>query len=653
MTRKRIYCADLFCGAGGTSTGLADTCEKLGLGLRLIAINHWEIAISTHSANHPEANHLCTALDSINPRDVVPGGRLDLLVASPECTHFSNARGGKPVEDQKRSPAWLILRWLGALQVDNVLIENVPEFEGWGPLIEKRRLNLKCGQPGENKYIYEWRPDPKRKGQIYLSFIEAIRAHGYSVEWKVLNCADFGDPTSRQRLFIIARRGRRKIAWPERTHAPLALIKGSDGAQQQLFEAPAILKPHRTAREIIDPTIEAESIFTRKRPLSPNTMRRIFAGLKKYCGLPFVVPQFGEREGQQPRTHAIDDPLPAVTSHGAGALVEPYLVTTGGRETAPASVDSPLRTLLTREHNGLVQSYIVKFNGGQDAQPLDAPLSAMQTQNHHGFCEPFVVTLRNHADANSVDEPLRALCASGQHHALCEAFVLGQQSGGAPRTVDDALPTIAADGAISLVQAESFLIPQHNDRTRSLDRPLQTLTTESRGVGLVRPFIAALNHGHQAHRHHSVDKPFPSVTSVDAWALVEPFIMRYQGNHRGRKDGDTRNHELDAPLPALDGSNRYGVVQPFLIKYYGTGEARSLDEPLDSLTTKDRFALVIPEWGVALDIRFRMLAPHELAAAHSFPKHYQFKGTREKVVKQIGNSVPVKTSEALCTAILS
>jgi DNA (cytosine-5)-methyltransferase 1 len=579
--QRRIKAADLFCGAGGTSTGLALACHHLGLGLDLLAVNHWELAIATHSANHKNARHLCTDLDSINPRDVVPSGHLNILVASPECTHFSNARGGKPVEDQKRAPAWLILRWLGALTVDNLLIENVPEFEGWGPLIQKRLPNPKYGkEEGATKYLYKLVPDPKRKGQIFLSFIEAIRAHGYNVEWRKLVAADYGDPTSRQRLFILARRGRRKVVWPEQTHAPAADLRQT--AQNKLFEAPAIIRPHRTARDIIDFSIPSQSIFSRKRPLSHNTLRRIFAGLSKYCGLPFIVPQFGERDGQHPRTHPIDAPLPAVTSHGAGALCE---------------------------------SFIVKFNNGQDAQSLDAPLDTVMTRDKHGLCQPFIVKLNNNADAEALDFPLTTVLAGGNHHGLCEptAFVLGQQSGATLRNVDQPLPTIAGAGAISLIESQPFLIPQHNDRTRSIDRPLQTLTTESRGVGLVQPFIVACNHGHQDHRHHSLNKPMPVITAFDAWGFVEPFI----------------------------------------VKFYGTGESQPLDEPLGTVTTKDRFGLVIPQLGVALDIRFRMLQPTELAAAHSFPRRYIFKGTRDKVVKQIGNSIPVEMSRALCTALIA
>src|SRR5581483_6805346 len=201
--RKKIFAADLFCGAGGTSQGLLMAANELRADLELIAINHWNVAIDTHSVNHPYAKHLCTGLDEIgDPRKLVPGGRLNLLCGSPECTHHSVARGGKPMSDQSRSSAWHILRFAEALYIDNLLIENVPEFLSWGPL-------------GVNG-----RPLKSKRGQLFEQFIASLRALGYSVEWRVLNCADYGDPTTRRRLFIIARRGNKAIRWPDPTHVP-------------------------------------------------------------------------------------------------------------------------------------------------------------------------------------------------------------------------------------------------------------------------------------------------------------------------------------------------------------------------------------------------------------------------------------------------
>lgn len=416
---KTIHAADLFCGAGGTSTGLLNAARSLGYQVDLLAINHWQIAIATHSANHPDADHRCESLDNVDPRKLVPDGKLDLLVASPECTHHSRARGGKPISDQSRASAWHVLRWCEALDVRNVLIENVPEFQDWGPLDKNDR------------------PIKRQKGRIYRAFLSAMRALGYSVDARIINAADYGDPTTRKRLFIVATKGR-KVRWPEPTHSQT----GGD-----MFGERPKWKP---AREIIDWSLKGESIFNRKKPLSPNTIKRIEAGLRKYGGLPFV---------------------------------------------------------------------------------------------------------------------------------------LGQQSAASPRATDKPLPTIASAGAISLIQ----------------------------------PFIVPVNHGTGDLRTHSLNDPMPTVTGFDALALAEPFLIEYNGT------GGPES--INEPLNTITGSDRFGLVQPYIFK-------------------DDSGQIYM------LDIRFRMLQPHELARAMSFPKDYKFIGNREQMVKQIGNAIPIETATALCRTLI-
>ena len=485
---ETITAADLFCGAGGTSNGLWQACQELGAKLELFAINHWNVAISTHSANHPFATHLCTEIDNVNPRILVPSGRLNLLVASPECTHHSNARGGKPMNEQSRANAWAILRWAEALYIDSIIVENVREFRDWGPL-------------GANG-----RPLRSKRGETFLAFIMALQSLGYKVEYRILNCADYGDPTTRERLFVMARRGNKKVVWPEPTHGDDPLFGN--------------LKPWRSAREIIDWSIEGKSIFSRKRPLAPTTLARIEAGLRRF--------------------------------------------------------------------------------GGKKA-------------------EPFLVVLRNHGTALSIDGPVPTLTAKGNHVGLCEPFVIGQQSGATPRSVEEPLPTIAGAGAISLI--EPFIVPQFSEGApRSVDRPLGAITTTSRGVGLVEPFIMRVNHG------------------------AGP----------GERDPHSRRVDsIDEPLSTVTATRGHALVEPFLVKYNGTGKARPISEPLDTVTSKDRFGLVETEDGpVKIDIRFRMLRPRELARAMSFGDDFEFSGNRELQVKQIGNAVPVKTARALCLAAL-
>lgn len=569
---KRIIAADLFCGAGGSSTGLRMACAQKGIDLKLIAVNHWDIAISTHTANHPDADHLCANLDSVDPRKLVPGGRLNLLVASPECTHHSIARGGKPINDQSRASAWRVVEWCAQIMVDHVLIENVKEFRTWGPL-------------GANG-----RPLKRRKGETYFAFLNALRSLGYTVEDRVLNAADYGDPTSRERLFIQARRGKKPIHWPEPTHAPLPKVKSNGSGNGHLFDLTTRLKPHRPARDIIDWSIKSESIFTRKRPLSPNTMARIFAGLQKFCGLPFVI-------------------------------------NSGGREVAPRSVSEPLNTVVTRDHLGICEPFLVKYYGGHNAQSVDEPLPTITASyEHYGLAEPFIVELRNNQDARSIDQPLSTVATSGAHHALCEPFLIRYNGSHKGRRDGD-------------------------QRHADVEQPLPTLDTSNR-LGLCQPYIIPVNHGKDDKRSHSVDAPMPSITTVDAWAVIEPFIVAME--HGGHV------RSIDKPLNTITTAKggAHGLVQPFIVKYYGTAKGQSVDDPLDTVTAKDRFGLVTPELRsgeqlAVLDIRFRMLQPHELAAAMGFPKTYHFTGNREQKVKQIGNAVPVGLAQALCSAVLS
>src|SRR5258708_4544317 len=368
-TSMKVLCADLFCGAGGTSNGLIEAASELGIEVDLVAINHWPTAIATHTANHPWARHICARVEEIRPCEVVPRGRLHLLVASPECTFHSIARGGRPIEDQKRVPAWGVIQLAQELYIDNIIIENVPEFIRWGPL----------GANGK--------PLKSKVGETYQAFLQALRSLGYRVEERVLCCADYGDATTRKRLFIIATR-QRAPTWPLPSHS-----RRKPASLQAAMFPGSNVKPWRPAREIIDWALKGENIFERKKPLAEKTLKRIAAGLKKLNGLdigpflvifygtnktrsierplptvtatgghiglcepfllsqasggaprpmnepvpticakggvqmvqPFLVPFFCEREGQEPRTHAVDEPIPAVTSHGAGGLVVPFL----------------------------------------------------------------------------------------------------------------------------------------------------------------------------------------------------------------------------------------------------------------------------------------------------------------------------------------
>lgn len=191
----------MFCGGGGESTGIAQAAKQYHFDIKLSAINHWKRAIETHAANYPFADHYEESVQNLDPTKVVPGGKLDLLWASPECTHHSNARGGRPRSDQSRATVWEICKWAQELFIGRIIIENVPEFTSWGPLDENGK------------------PIPEKKGTVFCSFIKALESLGYTVEWRILCAADYGVPTTRKRLFIQTAKAGKKIIWPEPTYS--------------------------------------------------------------------------------------------------------------------------------------------------------------------------------------------------------------------------------------------------------------------------------------------------------------------------------------------------------------------------------------------------------------------------------------------------
>ena len=348
----KIRAVDLYCGAGGTSTGILEACdEDLDVEVDLTAINHWPIAIDTHRLNHPDVRHICEPVQNLHPASVIPSRRLHLLAAGCECTYHSLARGGGPCNEQSRSQPWQLVRWASDIRVDNILMENVREFLGWGPL------------HGRTK-----RPIRSRRGEYFRAFIQALENLGYSVEWKIQCAADFGDHTSRPRLILMARLGR-KVVWPQPTHGPG-------------------LQPQRTARQIIDWSLVGRSIFGRRRPLCNNTLKRIAAGLQKYGGRdaePFIIMLNGGSPAHVAASvKSIDEPLPTITAGGNHAcLVEPFIVQTdqcGGGGIYARSVDSPIGTVVSKQNMLLIQPLIMKYYKSGRCRPVDLPLDTITTK---------------------------------------------------------------------------------------------------------------------------------------------------------------------------------------------------------------------------------------------------------------------------------
>lgn len=626
VPRRMLKVADLFCGAGGTSRGAIEGAEAEGWGIELTGINHWDVAIATFGHNHQGHRGLLTNVNTVNPRDLYQPGELGVLWASPECTHHSNARGGKPINEQSRATAWCVLNWASALQPPVILVENVAEFVTWGGL---------CN---------DGRPLKAKRGKTFAAWIAGLESLGYRVAWKILCAADYGDPTTRERLIVQAVRGKRRICWPEPTHAAPAETTGD-----MLRGA---LKPYRTARNsVIDWTIKGQLLTDRKRPLAPKTMSRILTGffkqLREKGFEPYIVPNFGERPGQTPRSHDVDAPLPTVTSHGAGAIVEPFL------------------TAFQGDHKG-------RKDGAKRTRSIDEPLPTATTENRFGLAEAFMLELRGtrpdqlRATSRSADKPLPAMTAGGIHSALIEVepFVLPNdgprmQYENPARSVDKPLGTVTASrGAGALVEPFVAEIDHqtNGNGTRGVDEPLSTITTKARHV-VAEPLLVQICHGNgkcgpkgDGRRSRSVDMPVPTVTGSGEWALLEPMILPQQSGGAARK--------VSRPVPTVSTEGAIALVEPYTVKFYGNDKTgQSVDSPLDTVTTKDRHALVLPVVTIGKDrylvnFRFRMLQPHELAAAQGFPAGYHFTGNKGQQVKQIGNAVPCGLSKALFRAVL-
>ncbi len=405
---------DNFAGGGGASTGI-----EMALGRPVdIAINHDPEAIAMHEVNHPHTRHHCESVWEVDPRVIADGRPVDLCWFSPDCKHFSKAKGATPRNKNIRGLAWVAIRYAATVRPRVIMLENVEEFVTWGPLTANGA------------------PCPKNKGRTFASFTNALRRLGYEVDWRELRACDYGAPTIRKRLFLIARRDSQPISWPRPTHGDPA--SAAVKAKQ--------LKPWRTAGDIIDWSIPCPSIFDRKRPLVENTMERIARGLKRYvidAKEPFVVNDHAywiteHANGSSQRNMPADQPLRtqcAETKGGHFALVSAFLAKHyGGNYTGPgSSLDKPLPTVTTRDHNALVSAFLVKYYGTGDGQTLRQPLHTITTKDRLAL-----VMVKGEA-YRIVDIGMRML----KPHELYAAqgfpadYIHTRTAGGKPLNIDD------------------------------------------------------------------------------------------------------------------------------------------------------------------------------------------------------------------------
>lgn len=423
---------DNFAGGGGASTGIE---AALGRPVE-VAINHDPEAVALHQANHPGTLHFCESVWQVDPRDVLPGRPVGLGWFSPDCKHFSKAKGGRPVEKSIRGLAWIVLKWAGLRRPRVIMLENVEEFADWGPLTRGGR------------------PCKRRRGMTFRQWAGQLEALGYRVEWRELRACDYGAPTVRRRLFVIARCDGQAIVWPRATHGPADLL--AQGAQGGLL-------PWRTAGGCIDWSLPTPSIFGRPRPLAEATLRRIARGVVRFVledPAPFIVTCNHGGEGF--RGQGLDQPFKTLTAaRDAHGLVAPFLVPRYGERPgqAPrcASLDQPAPTIVpTGNGGGLVAAFLAQHNTGMTGHRPDKPLSTIVGRGStQGLVAAF---LSNQYSSNArggegrLARPMTTVTAGGQHQALVAAFLMKYYgTGGQWQRCADPLHAVTTRGRFGVV----------------------------------------------------------------------------------------------------------------------------------------------------------------------------------------------------------
>lgn len=428
---------DLFAGGGGASTGIE---QAIGRHVD-IAINHDPEAVSLHEANHPQTRHFVSDVFEVDPLTVTAGQPVGLLWASPDCKHFSKAKGGKPVSKKIRSLAWVVVKWAKLVRPRVICLENVEEFQTWGPLTEGGM------------------PCPNRKGQTFRRWVSALRGLGYQVEWRELRACDFGAPTIRKRLFLVARRDGMPIVWPDATH----------GAPDSLPVKQRKLKAWRTAAECIDWSVPAPSIFERTRPLADATCRRIAKGIVRYvmeAAEPFIV-GVGGRAGQSPE-RPIGKPAGTITSKGDAALCVPTLISMGhgeraGQQPRVPGVERPHSTITAQgQHSALVTAFLAKHYTGVVGSALPDPMATVTSVDHHSLVAAHLVTIDNQSSTGGhgpATDPLKTTVTENRH-ALVNAFMVKYYGTDQDPALREPLHTVTTKDRFGLVtvKGEAYAI---------------------------------------------------------------------------------------------------------------------------------------------------------------------------------------------------
>jgi DNA (cytosine-5)-methyltransferase 1 len=654
---------DNFAGGGGTSTGL-----EAAFGRPVdVAINHDPEALAMHAINHPHTKHLCESVWDIDPIEVTGNQPVALVWLSPDCKHFSKAKGGKPVEKKIRGLAWVTLRWAAKCKPRVIMLENVEEFKTWGPLMQ-------------DEYGH-WKPDPTKRGKTFDSFVRQLEAHGYKVDHREMRASDHATPTIRKRFFLVARRDGLPIMWPTPTH----------GAPDSPGVRAGKLQPHRTAAECIDWSLPCPSIFDRKKPLAEATLRRIAKGIMRYvvdAAAPFIVGQGGPIYAGKPVSAS--QPIGTLTTENHRAVVVPSIVpVTHQSGVRSESVHEPFRTITgaQRGEKALASAYLSPYYS--DKRPADArgtapdePINTITTENRHALVTAF---LNEHANASNqrvmpADEPLRTICAQvkGGHFSMVSAALVGvggRAGDSRPRGADEPTATITAKADTALGVA--FLAKHYTGVVGSdMADPIGTVTSTDHH-SLVTAHVTKFRTGSTG---ADLAEPLPTITAGPKENPAgAPHALGLVSSHLVKLRGTSTAAGANEPLHTISaGGQHHAEVRSFLLAYYGTDQDQAPNSPLATITSRDRFGLVTikgQDYEI-VDIGLRMLAPHELYRAQGFPADYiineipdpallfvdghQVEGnplalprvplTKSAQVRMCGNSVCPPLSEALIRA---
>lgn len=602
---------DNFAGGGGASTGI-----ELATGRRVaIAINHDPDAIRMHRTNHPYTEHLQASVWDVDPVAECRGRPVGLAWFSPDCKHFSKAKGAALVDRKIRGLAWITLRWAAKVRPRVIILENVEEFKTWGP-------------------VRKGKPVKKLAGTTFRKFISQLEALGYTVEFRELVAADYGAPTSRKRFYLIARCDGKPIVWPKPTHSKT----GADG-----------LPKWRSAAEIIDWSLPCPSVFASKaeimeryglnavRPLAKNTMRRVIRGVEKFTirsGKPFIVPTgYGERKGQAPRVHDIDAPVPTIVGTGKENLCRPLLApvtVTNTSNSVGGTVGAPIHTVTTAGNQMLVTPSLVSIGqtgGGDRIRDLREPVPTTVSKQEACLVSPSLIQYHTEQTesvrASGLGTPIHTVDASNRYGLTC-ANLVEYYTGGRPLDITDAMHTVTS-----------------HDRE-----------------AVVASHIAKYYGGVVGEK---VGEPLPTVTAIDHNAVCTAHVVKFKGDNLG--------HGMKEPMQTVTTSaGEFALCKAHLAKMRSGddlghwSEIRALLNEYCGYTLAEDEVLLLEISGALYyiaDIGLRMLSPRELYNAMGFPPDYiidrDYEGNEYKKSAQVarcGNAVCPPMATALVRANL-